>query len=83
MQLVADERIKIYQSIDSDLIVGEVSSGEKVSVVACDDDKSLIYPIVELGNGRVGYVVLGNFHLEHDDVLNFNSSMPVNFSCPT
>jgi hypothetical protein len=67
MRLVADEKIGVYQNTDSDFIVGEISTGEKVSVIACDDDKSMIYPIVKLGNGRVGYVIFGDFHLERDD----------------
>jgi hypothetical protein len=82
IRLVADEKIKIYQNTGSDFIVGEISIGEKVSVIACDDDKSMIYPIVKLGNGRIGYVIFGDFHLERDDFLNFDSSIPVNFSCP-
>jgi hypothetical protein len=30
MRLVAEEQIKIYQNLDSDLVVGEISQGEKV-----------------------------------------------------
>jgi hypothetical protein len=83
MQLIAEERIRVLQSLNSDSIVGEILAGEIVPVVACYDAKIVTIPIVKLKDGQIGYVLNASFHLEHDDVLNFNSGMPINFSCPT
>ncbi len=80
--LVAEEPLKIYNIAEGDLIVDEIATGQQVPVVSCEDRKTNIFPIVETAWGKRGYIVFGKFHLSRVDVLNFNTMVPINFTCP-
>ncbi len=43
--------------------VANVSAGETLEVVGCQDIKSYIVPMVKLAGGKIGYVVDGEFEI--------------------
>ena len=58
-----------------------LSKGDRVSVLSCTDTKHNIVPRVALPDGRVGYVIDGQFELTRK-TLSFALDKPIVFSCP-
>ena len=58
-----------------------LSKGTRVSVLSCTDTKHNIVPRIALPDGRVGYVIDGQFELTRKS-LSFAFDKPIVFSCP-
>lgn len=80
--LVAEERISIHEAPDGKKEVAVIGRGDRVAVLACHDEKSLIVPEVRLPDQSTGFVVYGAFRLEHEGVFSRKSKAPISFSCP-
>ena len=82
LTLIPEGRISIQETPDGKREVAIIGAGERVPVVRCIDDKSLIVPEVRLPDGSTGFVVYGTFRLERGTVFSSSTKAPVNFSCP-
>lgn len=79
IELVAQEELSLYDKAENGQVIAKIQSGEKVEVVACEDLKHYIVPVIRLA-GKAAYVVDGKFHLERKKVWDFDAG-PLSFSC--
>lgn len=80
--LIADENLMIVENLENETQLPLIMANSRLGVRRCDDQKSIIYPIVVTENGKERYVISGKFHFEKLSVFAFGSIAPINFSCP-
>lgn len=84
IELVATARMPIYSDLmpdaESNMEIAVLDVGDRVDVLSCEDIKHYIVPKIRLADGRVGYVIQGQFEFikTSPDLI---SGRPIVFSC--
>lgn len=78
--LVAEEELSVYAKPADGEVINKLRKEEEVPVIGCVDLKHYIVPTISV-EGRTGYVVEGQFHLERKKAWDLGGG-PLSFSCP-
>jgi len=80
LALVAVDDVKFFDGMDRTKIIFQLRAGKTAHVVACDDRKSTIEPLIKLDDGQRAYVLEGRYRLSV--VSTGLLSKPQSMSCP-